>query len=58
MVKEHSAYHSTKTANWFDDIFLRKCFLKHLIERKIEVSKDEKEDVISCWMIYGRGPEI
>jgi hypothetical protein len=33
--KEHSAYHTTKNANW-SDIFLRDCFLKHVIEGKIE----------------------
>jgi hypothetical protein len=47
--------------NWIGHILRRNCFLKQVIEgkinRQIEVKQDEEEDVRSCWMTLGTGED-
>lgn len=57
-------------ANWIDDIFLRDCFLKHVVEGKIEGTGrnirrerhnqllDELKEKTSYWNLKGEAPYI
>jgi hypothetical protein len=54
--EDRNILHTVKRrkANWIGHILRRNCLLKHVIEGKIEgkmeVLKDEEEDVSSYWM--------
>jgi hypothetical protein len=39
-----------RKGNWIGHILHRNCLLKRVLEGKIEVKRDEEEDVSSYWM--------
>jgi hypothetical protein len=50
--EESNILHTLKRrrGNWIDHILRRDCLLKRVLEGKVEVKRDEEEDVSSYWM--------
>ena len=50
--EEKNVLHTLKRrkGNWIGHILRRNCLLKRVLEGKIEVRRDEEEDVSSYWM--------